>query len=82
MASGACRVAQIHARQQRDAVVRRALVEESEIARVAELAHDVGISMRVKVCMAGEASFEADGLGSFDDLTSFERALADVRQAA
>ena len=64
-------------------MTRRCLVEEREIARVAELAHDVGVSMRVRVCMAGEASFEADGVGSFDDLPSFERALlADVRRAA
>lgn len=57
---------------------RRALVEEGEISRVANVAHDVGLSLRVMVDSHGEASFSAAGLGTFDDLLAFERALADL----
>ena len=57
---------------------RRCLFEEHEVARVADLAHDVGVSLRVLVGFEGEASFSAAGLGTFDDLLAFERALADL----
>ena len=59
---------------------RRALIEEAAIARAAELAHDVGLSLRILVDETGETSFSAAGVGSFDDLLAFERALADLSQ--
>jgi hypothetical protein len=59
-------------------VTRRCLIEEGDVGRVADLAHDVGISLRVPVNSEGGAFFAAAGLGTFDDLLDFERALRDV----
>jgi hypothetical protein len=61
--------------------MRRCLVEELEIERVAELAHDAGLPLRVRVDFDGDATFSADGLGTFDELLEFEQAIADVGRA-
>ena len=58
--------------------MRRAELEEHEVERLADLAHDAGVSLRVTVDLNGEASFTATGFGTFTDLVSLERALGDA----
>lgn len=58
--------------------MRRAELEEREVDRLADLAHDAGVSLRVAVDFDGEASFSVGGLGTFSDLVSLERALGDA----
>lgn len=59
-------------------MTRRAGLEEREVPRLADLAHDAGTSMRVAVDLHGEVTFFVGALGSFTDLTSLEAALRDA----
>lgn len=65
-----------------DLVMRRELLVESDIDRLRDLAGDAGVSLRLRVDVEGEVSFSSAGLGSFDDMLSYERALADLARAS
>ena len=62
-------------------MTRRAELEEREVHRIADLAHDAGVSMRVAVDLLGEVSFHVGALGAFADLASLESALRDALRA-
>ena len=61
--------------------MRRALLEEVELDRLIDLAHDTGVALRVCVDIDGEATFVAGGLGSFATVAELEHALGDALRA-
>lgn len=61
--------------------MRRAELEEREVHRLADMADDAGVSMRVAVDLHGEVTFFVGALGSFTDLASLEAALRDAMRA-
>ena len=62
--------------------MKRAAVREDDIDRLRELTNEAGLGMRLLVDIDGEATFSAAGLGTFDQLLDYERALADLGRAA
>lgn len=61
--------------------MRRALLTEAEIHRLADMAHGAGVALRVCVDVEGEATFVAGGLGSFATVPDLEHALGDALRA-